>query len=76
MFVLIFYCVYFRVEQLRDSTAHAEIICIREASNTLRTWRLSVIYPSLAIYLICLLGCSLFDCGYKLHVELIYVCCL
>ncbi|KAG6398973.1 hypothetical protein SASPL_140445 [Salvia splendens] len=29
------------VEQLRDSTAHAEIICIREASNTLRTWRLS-----------------------------------
>ncbi|XP_057809935.1 LOW QUALITY PROTEIN: tRNA(adenine(34)) deaminase, chloroplastic [Salvia miltiorrhiza] len=29
------------VEQLRDSTAHAEIICIREASNMLRTWRLS-----------------------------------
>ncbi|RDY09831.1 tRNA(adenine(34)) deaminase, chloroplastic, partial [Mucuna pruriens] len=29
------------VEQLRDSTAHAEMICIREASNLLRTWRLS-----------------------------------
>ncbi|KAI3452965.1 hypothetical protein Pfo_009628 [Paulownia fortunei] len=29
------------VEQLRDSTAHAEMICIREASNMLRTWRLS-----------------------------------
>lgn len=34
---------YFRVEQLRDSTAHAEMICIREASNLLRTWRLAVI---------------------------------
>ncbi|CBI27108.3 unnamed protein product, partial [Vitis vinifera] len=30
-----------RVEELRDSTAHAEMICIREASNLLRTWRLS-----------------------------------
>ncbi|KAK4423626.1 tRNA(adenine(34)) deaminase, chloroplastic [Sesamum alatum] len=29
------------VEELRDSTAHAEMICIREGSNTLRTWRLS-----------------------------------
>lgn len=29
------------VEELRDSTAHAEIICIREASNKLRSWRLS-----------------------------------
>ncbi|KAL3824046.1 hypothetical protein ACJIZ3_020075 [Penstemon smallii] len=29
------------VEELRDSTAHAEMICIREASNVLRTWRLS-----------------------------------
>ncbi|GAA0151879.1 deaminase [Lithospermum erythrorhizon] len=29
------------VEELRDSTAHAEMICIREASNILRTWRLS-----------------------------------
>ncbi|KAK6116386.1 hypothetical protein DH2020_049848 [Rehmannia glutinosa] len=29
------------VEELRDSTAHAEIICIREASSALRTWRLS-----------------------------------
>lgn len=29
------------VEQLRDSTAHAEMICIREASNFLRTWRLA-----------------------------------
>ncbi|KAL6505689.1 hypothetical protein OROHE_023068 [Orobanche hederae] len=29
------------VEEMRDSTAHAEIICIREASNVLRTWRLS-----------------------------------
>lgn len=33
---------YFRVEELRDSTAHAEMICIREASNVLRTWRLAV----------------------------------
>ncbi|MQL76656.1 hypothetical protein Taro_009038 [Colocasia esculenta] len=30
------------VEDLRDSTAHAEMICIREASNLLRTWRLAV----------------------------------
>ncbi|KAL3636133.1 hypothetical protein CASFOL_020680 [Castilleja foliolosa] len=29
------------VEQMRDSTAHAEIICIREASNVLKSWRLS-----------------------------------
>ncbi|VFQ64539.1 unnamed protein product [Cuscuta campestris] len=29
------------VEELRDSTAHAEMICIREASNILRSWRLS-----------------------------------
>ncbi|GFQ01374.1 trna(adenine(34)) deaminase chloroplastic [Phtheirospermum japonicum] len=29
------------VEEMRDSTAHAEIICIREASNVLKTWRLS-----------------------------------
>ncbi|KAJ9563728.1 hypothetical protein OSB04_008888 [Centaurea solstitialis] len=29
------------VEELRDSTAHAEMICIREASNNLRSWRLS-----------------------------------
>ncbi|KAG5060034.1 hypothetical protein AAZX31_01G084600 [Glycine max] len=29
------------VEELRDSTAHAEMICIREASNLLRSWRLS-----------------------------------
>ncbi|KAF9677261.1 hypothetical protein SADUNF_Sadunf08G0089600 [Salix dunnii] len=29
------------VEELRDSTAHAEMICIREASHQLRTWRLS-----------------------------------
>ncbi|KAG0502712.1 hypothetical protein HPP92_002784 [Vanilla planifolia] len=29
------------VEELRDSTAHAEMICIREASALLRTWRLS-----------------------------------
>ncbi|KAK6133797.1 hypothetical protein DH2020_032508 [Rehmannia glutinosa] len=35
------------VEELRDSTAHAEILCIREASNVLRTWRLSVKFPSL-----------------------------
>ncbi|KAL3510900.1 hypothetical protein ACH5RR_030301 [Cinchona calisaya] len=32
---------YNLVEELRDSTAHAEINCIREASNILRTWRLS-----------------------------------
>lgn len=32
---------YNLVEELRDSTAHAEMICIREASNLLRTWRLS-----------------------------------
>ncbi|GAA0147851.1 deaminase [Lithospermum erythrorhizon] len=30
------------VEELRDSTAHAEMICIREASNILHTFRLSV----------------------------------
>ncbi|PHT35338.1 tRNA-specific adenosine deaminase [Capsicum baccatum] len=29
------------VEELRDSTAHAEMLCIREASSTLRSWRLS-----------------------------------
>ncbi|KAG2605618.1 hypothetical protein PVAP13_4NG082500 [Panicum virgatum] len=29
------------VEDLRDSTAHAEIVCIREASNKLKTWRLA-----------------------------------
>ncbi|XP_038993600.1 tRNA(adenine(34)) deaminase, chloroplastic-like isoform X1 [Hibiscus syriacus] len=29
------------VEELRDSTAHAEMICIREASNILRSWRLA-----------------------------------
>ncbi|XP_031273631.1 tRNA(adenine(34)) deaminase, chloroplastic [Pistacia vera] len=29
------------VEELRDSTAHAEMICIREASNVLQTWRLA-----------------------------------
>lgn len=29
------------VEELRDSTAHAEMICIRQASNLLRTWRLA-----------------------------------
>ncbi|TMW88706.1 hypothetical protein EJD97_018220 [Solanum chilense] len=32
---------YNLVEELRDSTAHAEMLCIREASSTLRTWRLS-----------------------------------
>ncbi|GMH31211.1 hypothetical protein Nepgr_033054 [Nepenthes gracilis] len=32
---------YNLVEELRDSTAHAEMMCIREASNILRTWRLS-----------------------------------
>lgn len=34
----------FRVEDLRDSTAHAEIVCIREASNKLKTWRLAVVF--------------------------------
>ncbi|EOY02193.1 TRNA arginine adenosine deaminase, putative isoform 1 [Theobroma cacao] len=29
------------VEELRDSTAHAEMICIREASSTIRSWRLA-----------------------------------
>ncbi|KAL0538795.1 hypothetical protein IC582_022953 [Cucumis melo] len=29
------------VEELRDSTAHAEMICIREASKQLKTWRLA-----------------------------------
>jgi hypothetical protein len=33
----------FRVEDLRDSTAHAEIVCIREASNKLKSWRLAVV---------------------------------
>ncbi|KAL8138102.1 hypothetical protein V2J09_004103 [Rumex salicifolius] len=32
---------YNLVEDLRDSTAHAEMICIREASNILKAWRLS-----------------------------------
>lgn len=32
---------YNLVEELRDSTAHAEMVCIREASNNLRSWRLS-----------------------------------
>ncbi|KAL1823241.1 hypothetical protein DCAR_0311114 [Daucus carota subsp. sativus] len=32
---------YNLVEELRDSTAHAEMICIREASNVLRSWRLA-----------------------------------
>ncbi|XP_010681369.2 tRNA(adenine(34)) deaminase, chloroplastic [Beta vulgaris subsp. vulgaris] len=32
---------YNLVEELRDSTAHAEMLCIRQASNILRTWRLS-----------------------------------
>lgn len=32
---------YNLVEELRDSTAHAEMICIREASNILRSWRLA-----------------------------------
>ncbi|CAN6170020.1 unnamed protein product [Urochloa humidicola] len=37
------------VEDLRDSTAHAEIVCIREASNKLKTWRLadSTLYVTL-----------------------------
>ncbi|KAK8657650.1 hypothetical protein V6N13_035879 [Hibiscus sabdariffa] len=29
------------VEELRDSTAHAEMICIREASSMLNSWRLA-----------------------------------
>ncbi|KAE8666027.1 TRNA arginine adenosine deaminase, putative isoform 2 [Hibiscus syriacus] len=29
------------VEELRDSTAHAEMICIQEASSILRSWRLA-----------------------------------
>ncbi|KAD4983001.1 hypothetical protein E3N88_19672 [Mikania micrantha] len=32
---------YNLVEELRDSTAHAEMVCIREASNKLHSWRLS-----------------------------------
>ncbi|KAF5819686.1 putative tRNA(adenine(34)) deaminase [Helianthus annuus] len=32
---------YNLVEELRDATAHAEMICIREASNKLHSWRLS-----------------------------------
>ncbi|KAL4574585.1 hypothetical protein LXL04_021419 [Taraxacum kok-saghyz] len=32
---------YNLVEELRDSTAHAEMICIREASKKLKSWRLS-----------------------------------
>lgn len=38
-----------RVEELRDSTAHAEMICIREASNVLRSWRLAVISLLLSV---------------------------
>ncbi|KAJ4909732.1 hypothetical protein Rs2_04353 [Raphanus sativus] len=32
---------YNLVEDLRDSTAHAEMICIREGSKALRSWRLA-----------------------------------
>ncbi|KAG7013065.1 tRNA(adenine(34)) deaminase, chloroplastic [Cucurbita argyrosperma subsp. argyrosperma] len=32
------------VEELRDSTAHAEMICIREASKQLKSWRLAVMF--------------------------------
>ncbi|KAL9861530.1 TRNA(adenine(34)) deaminase [Arabidopsis thaliana] len=32
---------YNLVEELRDSTAHAEMICIREGSKALRSWRLA-----------------------------------
>ncbi|PWA41989.1 cytidine deaminase-like protein [Artemisia annua] len=32
---------YNLVEELRDSTAHAEMICIRKASTNLRSWRLT-----------------------------------
>ncbi|XP_076911215.1 uncharacterized protein LOC143569116 [Bidens hawaiensis] len=32
---------YNLVEELRDSTAHAEMVCIREASNKLHSWKLS-----------------------------------
>ncbi|KAL4188437.1 hypothetical protein AMTRI_Chr08g160120 [Amborella trichopoda] len=32
---------YNLVEESRDSTAHAEMICIREASNLLKSWRLA-----------------------------------
>lgn len=32
---------YNLVEEMRDSTAHAEMICIREASNQLQSWRLA-----------------------------------
>ncbi|KAK4791124.1 hypothetical protein SAY86_031537 [Trapa natans] len=37
------------VEELRDATAHAELICIREASKVLRSWRLadSTLYVTL-----------------------------
>ncbi|KAK4790112.1 hypothetical protein SAY86_017416 [Trapa natans] len=37
------------VEELRDATAHAEMICIKEASNVLRSWRLadSTLYVTL-----------------------------
>lgn len=64
--------VCFRVEELRDSTAHAEIVCIREASNLLRTWRLSVslsysqsLIFTLNLYLI-VIAHSSFLCGYYL----------
>lgn len=38
-----------RMEELRDATAHAEILCIREASLRLGDWRLdgSTLYASL-----------------------------
>ncbi|KAE8670786.1 TRNA arginine adenosine deaminase, putative isoform 2 [Hibiscus syriacus] len=32
------------VEELRDSIVHAEMICIREASSILRSWRLAILF--------------------------------
>jgi tRNA(adenine34) deaminase len=47
---------YNRIEQLADATAHAEIIAITAASNSLSTWRLDecVVYVTLEPCIMCL----------------------
>lgn len=64
----------FRVEELRDSTAHAEMICIREASNVLRTWRLAVmeLFPRFIYAIFILSTISLYiTCSFHLLVKCI-----
>lgn len=64
--------VYFRVEELRDSTAHAEMICIRAASNVLRTWRVAVIKTVLILLnFICLVLIIFVSCYSSLGLQLL-----